>query len=399
MAEAPDAYLTKTIALAERVLSASLGSRVHLDSTPQLDSSDRSHVFRLCLLEGPPDAPASVIVKRAVVGDDENYDPSAAAFLTPAWRLFNDWAGLQFLSDVAGFDPIAPRLYGGDRDAGLIVLEDLGTGETLDLLLLGKDRTAAERRLVELATLLGRMHALTLGRQPEFDQLRDTLGPRDKATEHYTYDWLATALWSAAADLSITPAPGIEEDLAALITMIREPGPFLAYTHGDPCPGNDLHRDSRLWLLDFEFGDYRHALTDGVYGHIFFPTCWCSNRVPASVVTQMEMAYRAILMQACPAARDDGLFAEAVVVSCAYWALTMYAWNPVAALVAQDEEWGIATVRQRVLERSEQLAQVAEQYGHLEALGATLKAIATKLRSRLPTDVDRLPFYPAFRQQ
>ncbi len=154
MTGAQDAYVAETTALTERVLSASFGSVVRLDTAPRLDGSDRSHVFRLRLLEGPPDAPTSVIVKRAAVGDDQPYDPNATAFPAPAWRLFNDWAGLQFLALVAPSDPLAPRLYGGVRYAGLIVLEDLGTGEPLAEVLLGGDAKAAEQGLVDLAALL-----------------------------------------------------------------------------------------------------------------------------------------------------------------------------------------------------------------------------------------------------
>jgi hypothetical protein len=393
-----ESYVTETIELAEHILSASLGSAVRLGAAPQLDGSDRSHVFRLSVLDGPADAPASVIVKRAAVEPNETYDPDASAFSAPAWRLFNDWAGLQFLSDVSGSEPLAPRLYGGNRNAGLIVLEDLGTGETLAQLLLGDDARAAERGLVDLAVLLGRMHALTIGRQAEFDGLRDTLGLRDKQTDYYSYHWLATALHGAAHDLAVTPAPGVDDELAALIETIKAPGPFLAYTHGDPCPRNDLRIGAQLRLLDFEFGDFRHALTDGVYGRILFPTCWCSNRLPPSVMLQMEAAYRAMLMQGCSAARDDVLFAQAVVAGCAYWALTMYAWNPVPDLLGHDQEWGIATSRQRVLARSEICAQAAEEFGYLEAIGATLRAIVVKLRSRLPGHVASMPFYPAFQE-
>jgi hypothetical protein len=39
-----------------------------------------------------------------------------------------------------------------------------------------------------------------------------------------------------------------------------------------------------------------------------------------------------------------------------------------------------ATTGQRVLVRSDIFAQTAEQFGHLEAVGATLQAIAAKLR-------------------
>lgn len=397
MIQPTESYIAETRTLAERILSTSLGSAVRLDTPAPLDGSDRSDVFRLRLYAGPADAPASVIVKRAAVGDGEKYDPSAAAFPAPAWRLFNDWAGLQLLGQVAGGDPLAPRLYGGDRNVGLVVMEDLGTSETIDQILLGADATAAEQALVDLAALLGRMHALTIGRQPEFDRLRDALGPREKATDYYSYGWLSTALHRAATDLGVTPAPGVDDELATLIETIRVPGPFLAYTHGDPCPGNDVRVGARLRLLDFEFGDFRHALTDGVYGRMLFPTCWCANRVPEALVRAMEAAYQAQLAQGCPAAQDDALFAQANVTGCAYWALTMYDWNPVADLLAEDRDWGLATARQRVLERSEICAQTTEHFGYLEAIGATLAAIAVALRGRLPAEVDALPYYPAFR--
>lgn len=261
---------------------------------------------------------------------------------------------------------------------------------------MGGDTQAAEQGRVALEALLGRMHALTIERQPEFDRLRDKLGLRDKESEYYTYQWLVTALRSAAKELAVTPMSGIEDDLAVLIETIKKPEPFLAYPHSDPCSGNDIRVGSQLRLLDFEFGDFRHALTDGVYGRILFPTCCCSNRVPLSVVAQMEASYRAMLMQKCLAAGADVLFYQAVVTGCAYWALTMYSWNPVADLLAQDREWGIATIRQRVLARSEIFAQMAEQFGYLEALGATLSAIVAKLHSLLSMEVDSMPSYLAF---
>ena len=42
-------YVAETLAIAERMLSASFGSTVHLDPAAPLDGSDRSQVFRLHL--------------------------------------------------------------------------------------------------------------------------------------------------------------------------------------------------------------------------------------------------------------------------------------------------------------------------------------------------------------
>jgi hypothetical protein len=69
----------------------------------------------------------------------------------PASRLFNEWAGLQFLGEVGGDPPPAPRLYGGDRQADIFLMEDFGTGTRLDHALLGLDAAAAARTLVALS--------------------------------------------------------------------------------------------------------------------------------------------------------------------------------------------------------------------------------------------------------
>src|SRR5262249_17518841 len=160
---------------------------------------------------------------------------------------------------------------------------------------------------------------------------------------------LRAILGDVTALLDVVPEPAALEDLAAVIAELTDPGPFLAYTHGDPCPDNDLLVDGALKLVDFEFGAYRHALIDGVYGRICFPTCWCVNRLPSSVAQEMEAAYRTALSQSCPAAADDRAFAHGIVAACVYWALRTCQFAPLTILLDRDADWGIATMRQRVL--------------------------------------------------
>ena len=133
----------------------------------------------------------------------------------------------------------SPRFYGGDRAAGLVVVEDLGDSAGLHMVLQGSESAAAEASLVKLAALLGRMHAQTIGREAEFNQVRDALGPHARTT-FYTYDWMADAWEVAVATLNVTPTAGWQRELEALMATMRAPGPFLAYTHGDPCPDNVL---------------------------------------------------------------------------------------------------------------------------------------------------------------
>jgi hypothetical protein len=171
------------------------------------------------------------------------------------------------------------------------------------------------------------------------------------------------------------------------------------YTHGDPCPDNWVWAGERLRLFDFEGGAFRHALTDGVYGRIHFPTCWCVNRLPDRIQPLMESAYRAELARGCPAAQDDQLFERAVVEACAYWTLRHCSRNmrTILQVIDEDFEWGIATVRQRVLLRAGILEQLTAESGHLVALGATFADLAAKLRARWPAEADTMPYYPAFR--
>lgn len=109
----------------------------------------------------------------------------------------------------------------------------------------------------------------------------------------------------------------------------------------------------------------------------------------------MEAAYRAELVKACPAASDDRLFYHAVAEACTLWMLDWYHEFPLSELLAKDRMIVTSTVRQRLLVRSDVLAQVTEEVGHMEAIGATVRAIAAKLRVLWP-EADTLPYYPAF---
>ncbi|MCI0660105.1 MAG: aminoglycoside phosphotransferase family protein [Acidobacteria bacterium] len=333
----------------------------------------------------------SVIVKKAVAVGHEVYNPELAD--GPAWRLFNEWAGLQFLTETSDGASPTPRFYAGDRDQGLIALEDLGAGKRLDQLLLGNDPGAAETMLVALAATMGRMHALTIGKQAEFERIRGSLGPRNSGASDGDQNRLATMLQSMGQVAGVEPVAGIEEELRVVSETLREPGPFLAYLHHDPCPDNCLIDDDGLKLIDFEFGGYGHALSDGIYGRIHFPTCWCVNRLAAQIPPRMEAAYRAELIKGCPEAADDERFYRAVVEVCAACVINSHH----AMTLLEDHHWGISTMRQRALLRFEIFWKMTEEYGYLESVGATLRMIADKLRARWPSEADAMPYYPAFR--
>jgi hypothetical protein len=110
----------------------------------------------------------------------------------------------------------------------------------------------------------------------------------------------------------------------------------------------------------------------------------------------MELAYRTELVEGCPEVGDDGLFYPALVEACACWMITTTG-SLLEQALTQDSQWGISTLRQRVLMRLDAFVQVAEQFGCLEATAATATEMAARARALWPPDADETLVYPAFR--
>jgi hypothetical protein len=371
------------IATAEQLLMEVFEGTVRLGEAEDLTASGRAGVYRLQVLAGPNHAPASVIVKQART--------------FPPWTFFNDWASLQFLNQVVpAHQSFAPHFYAGDPIQGIYVIEDLGRGQRLDQLLLGNDPAITEAALIAHATLHGRLHALTIGKQASYDAIRRPLGSLAEEEDDATLGWLASTFHRSVEMVGIAPAPGVDRELLALATSIRHPGPFLAFIQGDSCPDNCLYVGSALYLVDFEGGRLAHALLEGCYGRMHFPTCWCVYRLPEHIPPRMEAAYRAELVKGCPVAADDTLFYRALVEACTFWLLDWHRWMPLDRLLKSDRMIIAASDRQRLLTRLDMLVQTSEHFGYLEAVGATMRTLATRLRSLWP-ESEEMPLYPAFR--
>jgi hypothetical protein len=338
-----------------------------------------------------------VIAKSHRSWDGEAYDPDSNEDRSPAGRLFNDWAGLEFLTRVMGEDSPAPAFIAGDRKTGYFIMEDIHVGLDPAQALLGQDPQLARGLMLAIAVELGRMHAATAGRLEEYKPLRLALG-RQGDHEVQRVSKLVSSWISSLDSLDLSLDRGATDDLERVRQTVLHPGPFLAHVHGDPCPDNWWQVAGRMRLFDFELGGFRHALQDGVYGRIHFPTCWCVNRFPEDLPEAMENAYRSELVLGCPQAGEDGVFYPAVVELCAFWFLVTCQWrNGLAALMKEDGQWGIATLRQRVLVRGQVLVELTSQFHHLEALGASVARLLELLRNRWPEEADQMPLYPAFR--
>jgi hypothetical protein len=138
--------------------------------------SSRPNVCRFVVQEGPAELGNSLVVKR--LPTVETNVAQATRYPSPHYRFFNDWAGLQFLTEVANGTPISPRFFAADRATNILVMEDLKPERDGGAFLKGKDPRKAEETLLLWGSALGTLHARTIGKEAIFHRIRDAIAPR-----------------------------------------------------------------------------------------------------------------------------------------------------------------------------------------------------------------------------
>lgn len=337
---------------------------------------DSPNVLR-CAVAGAAGGPTTVILKLT----------GAAGEPPTGWR--EEWVALEWLAKL-GDPSFAPRCYGADPTAGVLVIEDVGGSESLLDVLMEGDGERAGHLLVALARRLGALHAATAGRGAELAELRRRRGLADRSTAtHQAQDLrrLVDGLEPALRSVEAAVTAGFLDEASAVAAALERPGPFLTFTHGDPCPDNCRVEASDVRLIDFEDGGLRHAWTDGVFGRMLFPTCWCVRTIPEPVLAEMESVYAGAWT-----GMPRGDLERARLDACAYWLLATLG-DHLPGTLEQDEVWGIATLRQRILSRlGAFLAVAGSGYGEIRRVA---EALAEILPARWHGTADLAPF-PAF---
>lgn len=412
----------------EELLAATYQAPISL-MRPQFITS-RPNICRFQVATGPAEMGKSLIVKR--LPDVELELAKAASYPSVRYRFFNDWAGLQFLTalvDETDKTPISPHLYAAqqattDNPTDLIVMEDIKALDDVVTILTGKEAKLAEEAMLQWAAVLGKLQARTIGKEALYKRIRDNIASRrpswgwvphwQRTPDKYAslvqtlpeevkqagfegFAWLRFVLHQATDALSLAIPPAAEADLELVIEALSNPGTFLAYVHGDPCPGgNCMAMGKEVRLIDFENGDFRHALLDIAYARISFPTCWEALRLPHSLILRIEQAYRTEFVKGCPEASNDQRFSRELVHACAYWTLLLCQFNALAQFPNGDNYWKRYKMCQRFLTRFESFAQATREFGYLEELGSLFQAMAKTLQARWPAQSQPLPIYPAF---
>lgn len=377
----------------ERLLSARFGAPVRVADAQRFAYSS---VFRCALDARGSAAPPTVIVRL----------PHADAARAGPGRLANERAALEFLRSL-GFD-LAPRYLAGGVDAGLLVTEDLGTAPSLLDLLLGDDAAAARRGLLAFARGLGALHAATAGRAAAFAERRARLGPADPevaAPLPLTEQWRRVR--EAAALLRLPRPVGVGRDLAAVARELAGPAGALALSSGDPSPVNCAIAGDVAHFFDFEDACFRHPLLDARVLRFLYPTGGPPWRLPPAVAASLELAYRAALAQAWPAASDDAAYERGMAADCAAWMIARLVRLPKVEAGPDRNPWlllppgwaGPVPTRSRrrqlvsIVAACAAAARCADAY---PALAAWCDRLVEAWRARWLEASEELPCYPAF---
>ena len=113
------------VVIAEKLVSDAFGRDIQLAAAEIAGpGTGRAHIIRMRPTVDDPDIPPSVIVKLV------NEDYPWVSDRTDLFRtFFNEWATYEFFHLLGLAEPIAPRFYGGDVEAGVMIIEDAGSEE------------------------------------------------------------------------------------------------------------------------------------------------------------------------------------------------------------------------------------------------------------------------------
>jgi hypothetical protein len=380
----------QTVVAAERLLSRWCGASVRLSDPEDLGGAERSVVLRVRVAKNPFSLPRTLVLKRNIsTVNDGDADPFA-----------HEAASCRLLTAVQPANPVGPELIAHDPGNRLLVMEDLGRAATLAEKLLGSDPKAAERGLLAWARSLGRLHAVTAGREADFGALMRRLGARTwhDPVAPDARRALAELPDMLASELNVATPDATAERGRVTARLLGGPG-YRAFSPSDLCPDNNLVTNRGVRFLDFEWGCIRDVTLDVAYIRVPFPSCGCVFGLPTGMSEAMLAAWRAEIADVWPALTDDDVLMPRLTEAQLLWTWLSTWWlmprggepdRPITHNESSSPRRGKALV-----DRWERLAAVC--LPGEPALAEHAGAVATALRTRFNVPTPALPPFPAFR--
>ena len=300
----------------ENSLSNSLRHEIRLAKCTKFK---KNRIFRCSVADGPHCLPEVFLVKMARHTKREPYNPKSNYVGSPAWKLFNEWAALQFLGEIDSTQTISPKFIAGDVIQGFIAFEYISKARSFRDILRKTDVHEQRHALLTYAQAIGRMHGATYGRKDEWLRLRTSLGTFHQADPD-TFNGILRSFRRLATFLEQPVPVAVETELSELKETLSEGEPFSALRHVDIAPQNYLLLNDGVKLVDFEYSDYGHFLLDAPLGPYPFSVRWDCDEV---LTREIESVYRTELSTNFRGALDDVIYYKGVLAAWLYWLLRL----------------------------------------------------------------------------
>ncbi|WP_459546997.1 phosphotransferase family protein [Nocardia sp. X0981] len=374
---------TEVVSAAQQLLTKRMGAPVKLSDPVELSGSGRTTVLRVRVAENAFSLPRTLIVKqvRGAVRDPKNVTiaPGVAsvdsAFLREA-------VSYQFTTALSRGERPGAYLIAHSLPDRLLVLSDLGENTKLTDVLRSGAEPATRNAMMAFAQALGRMHAATVGREPDFVALLRRVDVTHRV------DGIAQQAEAAVAEvpgllrreLGIEVPDEVVEQVAHGARLFSG-GRFRAFSPSDLCPDNVIINDEGARILDYEWGGFRDAVLDIAYALVSFPGCLCDIELSRERANQMVEAWRAEVVGVWPALADDALLADKILEARLIWVwLSTYWFLPADhARIAAAREHGLSVPRSdALLNRWAGLAEDARCLGN-DAVGDFAEGVCALL--------------------
>ncbi|MEU1950306.1 kinase [Nocardia rhamnosiphila] len=374
---------TEVVSAAQQLLTKRMGAPVKLSDPTELSGSGRTTVLRVRVAENAFSLPRTLIIEqvRGSVSDPKNVTitPGVAsvdsAFLREA-------VSYQFTTALSRGERPGAYLIAHSLPDRLLVLSDLGENTKLTDVLSSGIEPATRNAMMAFAQALGRMHAATVGREPDFVALLR------RVDVVHRVDGIAQQAEAAVAEmpavlrreLGMEVPDEVSEQIAHGARLFTG-GRFRAFSPSDLCPDNVILNDEGARILDYEWGGFRDATLDIAYALVSFPGCLCDIELSRERALQMVEAWRAEVVGVWPALADDALLADKILEARLIWVwLSTYWFLPADhARIAAAREHGLSVPRSdALLNRWAGLAEDARCLGN-DAVGDFAEAVCAVL--------------------
>ena len=291
---------------------------IHLEIVEQFESS---HTVLRCKVDSEgaeTQLPSTLIVKQRVLDRAIKPDQFDQVVL-----FRNEWASLDFLAFVSNEDVPGPRRFASDREAGLVIMEDLGSVQTVQDVLYGNDRQAAIKALVGMGRAMGYIQGISFGRESDFTAIQKELSA--STAQCYANRDLRlnlNVLRDLITGLDLEYEDRLEQALLQLENEIHGPGTWRTFVHNDAGPHNFAVTGEGVKLLDFEFAGFDYGPVDAACARLGFPPSFRGRILPQEIVSQVEDNYADELIKQAPEMAERLDFSLGLTKACAHWAFS-----------------------------------------------------------------------------